>query len=155
MTPHEAQFESARKLYPGTKRGFGPEWDDFRKKHRNWKEVLPLLYPAIEEQSRVRKIRRGANVWTADWKNFKTWLYQGCWTEDISLPEGYAPKPKPQFVPKAAPEPEIKELTDEEKADFKRQFEEIMNKGLFRKVDEPSVEEKKKAAVDALIKRKG
>ena len=81
-------FEKARKLYPGRKRGFQPEWDDFAKKHgRRINDICPLLTPAIEKQIAYRDRTK---VWCPQWKNFKTWLYGGWWTEEI--PQTRKPK---------------------------------------------------------------
>ena len=75
------QFEEARKLYPGRKRGFQPEWDDFVKKHgRQINEICPLLNPAIEKQIAYRASTKD---WCPQWKNFKTWLYGSWWTEEV------------------------------------------------------------------------
>ena len=43
-------FEVVRKLYPGTKRGLETEFRDFIRKHTDWREVLPLLRPALESR---------------------------------------------------------------------------------------------------------
>lgn len=69
-------FDTARKLFKGSKRGLETEFEDFRKKHKDWVEVLPLLIPAVEQQI----------IWRQQderyWKNFKTWIYNRCWEEE-------------------------------------------------------------------------
>lgn len=69
-------FDEARKLFKGTKRGLQTEYDYFCKKHSDWREVLPLLIPAVENQIK----------WRAEdgryWKNFKTWINNRCWEEE-------------------------------------------------------------------------
>ena len=45
-----SQFDDARKKYPSTKRGNQTEFNNFVKKHNDWKNVLPLLLPAVEHQ---------------------------------------------------------------------------------------------------------
>jgi hypothetical protein len=74
-TQQQAIFEAARKIYPGTKRGFKTEFESFRRKHKDFKEVLPLLKPAIERQSKT--------VWLNKEKrfvpHFSTWLNQRRW----------------------------------------------------------------------------
>ncbi|KKM75828.1 hypothetical protein LCGC14_1386380 [marine sediment metagenome] len=86
-------FEEARKLYPGRKRGFQPEWDDFVKKHkRRIDDICPLLTPAIEKQIAYRERTK---EWCAQWKNFKTWLYGSWWTE--IQPQSDKPKPRRCF----------------------------------------------------------
>ena len=82
-------FERARKLYPGRKRGFQPEWDDFIKKHgRQIDKICPLLKIAIARQMDYRLFTKD---WCPPWKNFKTWLYGSWWTEEI--PQTKKPKP--------------------------------------------------------------
>ena len=86
-------FEEARKLYPGRKRGFQPEWDDFVKKHRRRaNEICPLLKPAIEKQIAYRESTKD---WCPQWKNFKTWLRGSWWTEQ--MPQTDKPKPRRCF----------------------------------------------------------
>jgi hypothetical protein len=76
-TQEQVVFDSARKLYPGTKRGLKTEFDNFQKKHKDWREVLSLLKPAIEQQSRA--------IWAGKEKqfipHFKTWIDQRRWEQ--------------------------------------------------------------------------
>jgi len=68
-------FDESRKLFKGTKRGLSTEYENFVKKHKDWKAVLPLLLPAVKNQI----------IWRAEdkryWKNFKTWINNRCWEE--------------------------------------------------------------------------
>jgi len=72
----ECVFDVARKKYPGTKRGLPTEFENYRKKHKDWREVLPLLEPAVIAQ---------AAKWRADGTqqryipNFKTWINNRNW----------------------------------------------------------------------------
>ncbi len=73
------EFDQARKAYPGTKRGMGPEYADFVKKHgKVAKDIIPGLRDAVE--------RYKAHLTATDRlkfaKNFKTWIFQSCWTEE-------------------------------------------------------------------------
>ena len=92
MNRHD--FEQARVLYReagGTVRGFGKEWLNFIKesKSRDWRllgwttdNVCPLLKPAIETQIAKReKLKRDG--FCPPWKNFKTWINGGWWTEEV------------------------------------------------------------------------
>ena len=74
-------FEQARKLFKGTKRGFKTEYENFRKKHDDWREVAPLLVPAVERQIIWRQ--RDERYW----KNFQTWINQRCWEEESAEDE--------------------------------------------------------------------
>jgi hypothetical protein len=74
-------FENARKLYPGVKRGFETEFSNLRKKHKDWKEVLSLLKPAIEEQIARRDRKIAENKFAPSWKHFKTWINNRSWED--------------------------------------------------------------------------
>lgn len=82
-------FDAARKLYPGTKRGCDTEFDNFVKKHKDWKQVIPLLHDAIEDQKRNRMIKQHLRRWTPEWKNFCTWINQRCWEESVEFDRNY------------------------------------------------------------------
>lgn len=68
-------FDESRKLFKGTKRGLQTEYDNFVKKHADWKEVLSLLAPAVSQQI----------IWRAEdgcyWKHLQTWINNRCWEE--------------------------------------------------------------------------
>lgn len=67
----KADFERFRKLYPGRKRGHETELKTLQK-HKDWKEVIPLLLPAVKlyaEQTKGSKYI----------KNLQTWLNNRCW----------------------------------------------------------------------------
>ena len=87
MNKHD--FEQARKLYPGRKRGFEQEWENFRKKYgMKMTAICPLLKPAIEAQIAHRTTTK---EWCPQWKHFATWISGGWWTEVI--PQTRKPKP--------------------------------------------------------------
>ncbi len=84
-------FEKARKLYPGRKRGFEYEWENFRKKYgMKITAICPLLTPAIEAQIARREVCKANKEWCPQWKNFATWINGGWWTEVI--PQDGKPK---------------------------------------------------------------
>ncbi len=98
MNKHD--FEQARKLYPGTCRGFDDEWDNFvfqlkkpasRRKGRTIDNVIPLLKPAIVAQIAHRDELARKKEFVSPWKHFKTWINGGWWTEEI--PQTNKPKP--------------------------------------------------------------
>jgi len=72
-------FDEAREVYPGTKRGGQTEFANFQKKHKDWREVLPVLKAAINIQILRRE---GTKGFVPTWKNFKTWINQRCWEEE-------------------------------------------------------------------------
>jgi hypothetical protein len=78
----EEAFERARKLYPSTaKRGHATEWVNFRKKHKDWREAVADLEPAIRIQIRERELKTKAKEFVPPWKNFQTWINQRYWEQ--------------------------------------------------------------------------
>lgn len=75
----EQQFEDFRKHYPGIKRGFQQEFDNFKKKHPNWKDLLPLLIPAVDRLIAYTEHRRARGEWVAEYPHLQTWLNQSRW----------------------------------------------------------------------------
>ena len=78
-------FDEFRKLYPGTKRGLRTEFDNFVKKHKDWKEILPVLKERLEYQIKARQIREERKLFVPEWKNLRTWINQRCWEEKINI----------------------------------------------------------------------
>lgn len=79
----EQIFEDFRKVYLGTKRGCKVEFENFKKKHKDWKEVLPNLKPAYERQVEAKKSQRGS-IDPRYEKHLQTYINQRCWEEEIS-----------------------------------------------------------------------
>lgn len=84
---YKQKFDIARKAYPDVKRGLDTEFDNFRKKHKDWKKAIPLLKPAIDEQIKRRKLKAQANKFVPPWKHFKTWINNRCWEETEGVTE--------------------------------------------------------------------
>lgn len=78
-------FDSFRKKYPGTKRGNPTEFENFKKKHSDWQEVLPILDSIIDNQIQSREQRRQNKEFIPAWKNLQTWINQRCWEEEIKV----------------------------------------------------------------------
>lgn len=78
-TESEIVFDEFRKKYPGTKRGNSTEYENFCKKHRDHSTVLPLLLPALINQSAWRLEMSGKGKFVPEWKNLQTWINQRCW----------------------------------------------------------------------------
>ena len=74
-------FDKARRLYPGTKRGLDTEFENYKRKHKDWREVLPDLLPAIQliEYDRDQKAKRKEFV--PAWPHFQTWINQRRWEQ--------------------------------------------------------------------------
>ena len=71
-------FEVARKYYKGVRKGLQTEFANFTK-HKDWKQCLPLLLPAmlLENADKEQTFKR--NGFQQQWKNFSTWINQRCW----------------------------------------------------------------------------
>lgn len=83
-TDLEQQFDAFRKSYPGTKRGFKAEFDNFKRKNpKTWREIIPLLAPALERLIDWHERSIAAGQFTPNYKNLATWLNQQCWTEEL------------------------------------------------------------------------
>lgn len=78
-------FENFRKLYLGVKRGYETEFKNFTSKHKDWKDCLDLLLPALEKQIAVRKDKASKGQFVPEWKNLQTWINQRCWEEENSI----------------------------------------------------------------------
>ena len=118
------QFEQARKLYQGTKRGYETELKDFCK-HKDWEKVISLLLPAIQTQIKVRQAMKKRGEFVPAWKNFKTWLNQRCWEEEYPQAdkEPRQPEPKPPTIYKdGVPQLASKEFKDKLMDGFKKEF---------------------------------
>ncbi len=76
-------FKVSISEYGGTKRGASTELENLKKKHKDWKDVLPLIAPAIENQKKYRDAKKAKGVFVAEWKNLQTWINQRCWEEVV------------------------------------------------------------------------
>ena len=88
----EDAFEVFRKAYPGRKRGHDTEFDAFKRKHKNWTKIVPLLMPALQRLIEYNKAAEAAGQWKPNYANLSTWLYQARWEEE--LPDIVVAKPK-------------------------------------------------------------
>lgn len=80
-------FNEFRKKYPGTKRGNDIEFANFIKKHRDWREVLPLLETKLDYQISAKQVRKDRGLFVPEWKNLQTWINNRCWEEEINTDE--------------------------------------------------------------------
>ena len=79
-------FDSFRIKYPGTKRGNETEFENFQKKHKDWKVVLPNLEYKLERIIALRVKKKQSGEWIPEWKNLQTWINQRCWEEEVEQP---------------------------------------------------------------------
>lgn len=79
----ELAFESFRKAYPGSKRGHDVEFHNFKKKNpKTWREIVPLLMPALERMTAYRAAAKAAGEFVPQVANLSTWLNQSRWTTE-------------------------------------------------------------------------
>jgi hypothetical protein len=71
-------FKVAKDYYLGTKLGTQTEFDKFMK-HKDWKQCLPLLLPAMIREKVEKQKLIDAGKFSPNWKNFSTWINQRCW----------------------------------------------------------------------------
>jgi hypothetical protein len=88
-------FDKFRKAYPGKKRGNETEFNNFRKKHKDWRAVITLLLPAVENQIRDKQRRRYSGSFVPEWPNMQTWINQRRWEEEINAPAVRQPETIP------------------------------------------------------------
>ena len=79
------EFENFRVAYPGTKRGYEIEFDNLKKKHSGWKEIIPTLYEKLSYQIEARKTKSENGGFIPEWKNLQTWINNRCWEEEINI----------------------------------------------------------------------
>ncbi|PXV61203.1 hypothetical protein CLV62_12536 [Dysgonomonas alginatilytica] len=77
------EFDNFRKLYPGTKRGLDTEFENLKKKHKDYKEVLSFLLPALENMIDWRDQKKALNQFVPDYPNLQTWINQRRWETEL------------------------------------------------------------------------
>ena len=83
-------FNEARKYYPGEKRGLDTEFNYLCKVVKEWKEIIPLLLPAIKTEESRRASLESARKFVPSWKHFKMWIYNRCW--EVTAGQTISPK---------------------------------------------------------------
>lgn len=79
-------FEEFRQAYKGTKRGFKPEFENFKKKNQqNWKTIVPLLMPALQHMEAWREQQQAAMKFVPPYAMLQTWINQKRWTMEYEL----------------------------------------------------------------------
>ena len=77
-----SEFNEFKKQYPGRKRGLEIEFADLKNKHKDYKQVIPIILTSLNNQIKARKDASKIKAFVPEWKNLKTWLYQRCWEEE-------------------------------------------------------------------------
>lgn len=121
LNPIKQEFDKARKMFPGKKRGLGVEYANFVKRSTKPApdgvaftavHVVNELVPAIQYQIRYREWAKAQNKWMPEWKNFQTWINKMCWEEEY---------PEFQDVPATTV------ISDEAKEKFRLAREKVMH----------------------------
>jgi len=82
---YRTQFEVFRKRYPGSKRGTDTEFDNLKKKHKDYKAVIPILIDSLNKQIETRIKLKDRAMFVPEWKHLQTWINQRCWEEEIEV----------------------------------------------------------------------
>jgi hypothetical protein len=85
LSQAEIIFEGFRQIYKGSKRGLKTEFENFKKKHKDWKEVLPILKETYEKQWAIKEDARNRGCFVPQEKNLSTYLNQRCWEEELNF----------------------------------------------------------------------
>lgn len=100
VSEEEQLFDKFRKAYKGSKRGLPTEFTNFKKKHKDWREVLPILLPAYEAQQAKRNAAREQGCFVPQEKNLQTYINQRCWeAEEYFQPDSRSQQRASQAVP--------------------------------------------------------
>lgn len=92
----EQQFEEFRKAYKGRKRGHKEEFENFKKKNANWREIVPLLMPALQRLEEYNAAANAAGKWVPQWAHLQTWINQRRWTEELPMEVALASEQQPK-----------------------------------------------------------
>jgi hypothetical protein len=94
VTDLEKDFEAFRrkyKEYGGSARGFSTEFDNLKKKHKDWKEIIPMLAFALENENRAREDAKRIGKFFPQMKNLQTYINQRYWEAYSDGYENYDP----------------------------------------------------------------
>lgn len=84
----EKMFEAFRVAYKGKKRGFKIEFDNFVKKNKEWREIVPKLMPALVKMEEWRVAAKKAGKFVPEYAMLQTWINQSRWEveyEDLQV----------------------------------------------------------------------
>lgn len=79
----KTQFDTARKLYKGQKRGLETEFSCLRNKHNDYREIVQLLYTSIQAEIVHKEKLVAAGQFCPEWPHFSTWLNQRRWEQEF------------------------------------------------------------------------
>ena len=73
------KFRVRYKQYGGKARGLETELENLKKKHKDWKEIIPLLSGALEKENAERQNAKAAGKFFPEIKNLQTYINQRSW----------------------------------------------------------------------------
>lgn len=76
-------FEEFRKVYKGTKRGLDTEFSNFKKKHKDYAVIAPMLFDIYTMQDIRRKAMSERGDWVPMLPNMQTYINQRRWEEEV------------------------------------------------------------------------
>jgi len=76
-------FKDFYELYPGKKRKLEIEFENFKKKNEDWKEIIPILIPAIQKEETLRKKAKQEQEFFPQPKYLSTWINKRCWLNEF------------------------------------------------------------------------
>jgi len=94
VTDLEKDFEVFRrkyKEYGGSARGFSTEIENLKKKHKDWKDVIPMLAFALENENKAREDAKRIGEFFPQMKNLQTYINQRSWEAYSDGYENYDP----------------------------------------------------------------
>lgn len=83
--PEFDMFAEAHALYPGRKRFVTTEFKNLKEQHKDWKEILPMLKGAIQNQIDYRNRKAAANEFVPEHKNFCNYIDGRFFEEDMPV----------------------------------------------------------------------
>ena len=81
---YKIEFEKARKLYKGSKRGLDTEFANFKKKYVDYKNIVYLLIESINKEIEYKRKLIDNKQFCPQWKNLSTWIDNRCWEQEFS-----------------------------------------------------------------------
>lgn len=100
ISEEELMFDTFRKAYKGTKRGLQTEFTNFKKKHKDWREVLVILLPSYQAQQTKREQALRQGCFVPQEKNLSTYINQRFWeAEEHFEPDSRSQQRAQQVVP--------------------------------------------------------
>lgn len=82
------EFRTTYRFHAGHKggvRGLDTEFAYFKKKHKDYRVVIPILKEAVEKEAFHKTKDKIQGKFVPEWKNFKTWVNNRCW--EVEYPE--------------------------------------------------------------------